>query len=511
MRRRIFVAVLLFVFAPALGSSLSAQVRNVPGGVLLTFQDADLAFVLNALAQAAGINFSYSDLPQKPITLRTTEPMSRDQILAFLRNLAEANGVSVIQSDGMLRLQGTPTIQGLPEDPRQLYIHKLKHARAPILASTLQVLFGGGGTVGRAGGNAQQTLTQQLRTFQGQGGNQQPIIINQGTVGGNAFSPFGPVVVPDEVTNSLLVRASPSDWQVMQQAIQGLDLRPLQVVIEVVIAEVRRTDNSNIGVSIVGDASRNGQTTVGTLPSTATESDFSLHFIRAGDIDIDATISALASTGNVRILSRPVVQAQNNQEARITVGSERPFIQVSRSATQGSVAEDVVQYRDVATTLTILPTINDDGYVNMAVTQTINTATNETQFGAPVISKREAETQILARSGQTVVIGGLMDRQTDRTRSGIPFLKDLPLIGALFGTTRDNGLNSELFLFLTPHLVATDADADRVKRELENRVDLLKQLTPIEPLIPAVPRPIRPDTVPTRVIRPDTIPAGRNR
>jgi len=502
MRRRIFVAVLLLMFAPSF-TPLNAQVRNVQGGVLLTFQDADLAFVLNALAQAAGINFSYSDLPQKPITLRTTEPMSREQILTFIRNLAEANGVSVIQSDGMLRLQGTPQMQGLPEDPRQLYIQKLRHARAPVLASTLQVLFGGSGTVGRGAGNNAQTLNQQLRTFavQAQGNNQQPIIINQGGQGANAFSPFGPVVVPDEVTNSLLIRASPSDWQVMQQAIQGLDLRPLQVVIEVVIAEVRRTDNTNIGVSLVGDASRNGQTTVGTLPNTASESDFTLHFIRAGDIDIDATISALAATGNVRILSRPVIQAQNNQQAEITVGEQRPFIQVSRSATQGQVGEDVVQYRDVATSLQILPTINDDGYVNMAVTQTINTATSEVQFGAPIISTREAVTQILARSGQTVVIGGLMDRQTDRRRSGIPFLKDLPLIGALFGTTRDNELNSELFLFLTPHVVATDDDADRMKNEIENRVDLLKQVTPIRPLIPPAPRAIRPDTVPTRIIK----------
>jgi general secretion pathway protein D len=146
--------------------------------------------------------------------------------------------------------------------------------------------------------------------------------------------------------------------------------------------------------------------------------------------------------------------------------------------------------------------------VNLAVVQQVNTATNEVQFGAPVISKREAVTQILARDGQTVVIGGLIDRQTDRSRAGVPFLKDIPLLGFLFGTTRETTGNSELFLFLTPHIVANDEDADRMKDEIERNVDLLRPLTPITPLIPPVmpPDTIPPDTLPTPVaIRPDAL------
>ncbi len=86
----------------------------------------------------------------------------------------------------------------------------------------------------------------------------------------------------------------------------------------------------------------------------------------------------------------------------------------------------MVQYRDVGTSLTILPTINEDGYVNLLLTQEVSSATAETQFGAPVISTREATTQILAQTGQTVVIGGLVDQQTEESRTGIPFLKDIP-------------------------------------------------------------------------------------
>ncbi|HSJ10368.1 MAG TPA: secretin N-terminal domain-containing protein, partial [Longimicrobiales bacterium] len=365
------------------------------------------------------------------------------------------------------------------------YIHRLRHARAPILAQTLQALFSGGGIPPRVTGSGSQTLTQQLQQLQQQA-QQQVLRAPQIVVsGGQVVGSIGTTIVPDDATNSLLVRATPGDWLVMQQAIQALDLRPLQVVIEVIIAEVRRTEDLNLGVSISADASRNGRTTIGDLPNPPREQDFSLRIIRSGDIDVAATLSALAASGNVRVLSRPIVLAQNNQEASIAVGQERPFVQVQRGNVPGQqFSEDIVQYREVATTLTILPTINDDGYVNLAVTQEVNTATNEIQFGAPVISTRNAQTQILARNGQTVVLGGLIERQQDRTRGGIPFLKDIPLLGALFGNTRNTEVDAELFLFLTPHIVSEDEDADRLKQELENNAELLRPLTPIRPLIP---------------------------
>jgi type II secretory pathway component GspD/PulD (secretin) len=509
MRRRIAIVYLLTLLAASFTAvqPLRAQqpVRPVPGGVLLNFQDADLAFVLSALAQGAGISFAYSDLPQKPVTLRTTEPLTPDQMLGLMRSLANANGISITEQDGVLRLQGSTQFQGLPEDPRQLYIYKLSHARAPVLAATLQTLFGGSFSPVR-GMQQAQTLSAQLRSLNVQGQQPQQIVVSGG--GGNQLTPFAAVVVPDEVTNSLLIRASPVDWQVMQQAIQALDLRPLQVVIEVIIAEVRRRDDLNVGVGINADASSGDRTTVGDLPSDPSDQDFTLRIVRSGDIDIEATLSALSSTGDVRILSRPVIHAQNNQQASISVGTERPFVQVSRGGggVPGTIPEDIIQYRDVATTLNIVPTINEEGYVNMAIVQTINNATTETQFGAPVISKREAVTQILARTGQTVVVGGLIDRQTDRVRSGIPFLKDIPVLGYLFGNTRENVANSELFLFLTPHIVVSDEDAQRLKDALEDNVDLLQPLVPIRPLIPPQNPDLPPDTTRGAVplLRPDT-------
>jgi len=265
-----------------------------------------------------------------------------------------------------------------------------------------------------------------------------------------------------------------------------------------VIAEVRRSKALNVGVSVSGnqvDRPRNGDEVTVTSPPAASENDFSLKIIRTGDINVTATLSALAANGNVRILSRPVIQAQNNQEANISVGEERPFIQVSQSLpNDNGTRNEVVQYRQVATSLTITPTINPDGYVNLAITQEVNNATNEVQFGAPVITSRSAATQLLARNGQTIVIGGLIGDQEDRSRSGIPYLRDIPVLGFLFGSTRVDRVQSELFLFLTPHIVTSDADADRVRQEIELNSKLLDAVKPIRPLV----RPIGRDSTERR-------------
>ena len=105
------------------------------------------------------------------------------------------------------------------------------------------------------------------------------------------------------------------------------------------------------------------------------------------------------------------------------------------------------------------------------------------QFGAPVISTREASTHLFVRDGQTVVIGGLVDRQQDRSRSGVPLLKDIPLLGHLFGTTQRSETRSELFLFLTPHIIATDEDADRAREGATHGSELLRGALPLRPLL----------------------------
>ncbi|MEX0856038.1 MAG: secretin N-terminal domain-containing protein [Gemmatimonadota bacterium] len=484
----------LLVFGTTSQSASAQQpaIQPVNGGIQLNFQDLDLAFVFTALAQAADLNLIYHDLPSKPITLRTTQPMEVEGIPALIRSLARANGIGVTDEDGFLRLQGLVTDEDEEPDFRELYIYRLRHARAPILSQTLQALFGGAQPAGQAF-NRPQTLSQQITQLQGVGqggqvGAQAPVIQLQqgsGELEGNVL------IIPDEVTNSLLIRATPGDWEVVQVALQALDLRPLQVVIEVVIAEVSRSEEIDVGTTFSASGTADGADVTGALDRENAPTDgFSLEFLRTGNVDVQATLRALASTGNVQILSRPVILAQNNQEARILVGTQRPFVQVSRTLpTDEGARDEVIQYRDVGTVLTILPTINEDGYVNLLVLQEVSSATTEVQFGAPVISTREATTQLLARNGQTVVLGGLVDRQEDEVRAGIPILKDIPLLGYLFGYNRSISGSSELFLFLTPYVVATDDDADLLREQIERDAELIGPILPERTLTPTVPAP----------------------
>ena len=466
----------------------SSGARATAQGILIDFQDAELRNVITALAEAAGLNVTFGDLPQRRVTLRVRQPIPNDSVRALLRAVAEANGVRAIDQAGLMRFEGVQR----PAEPQQtatarqpgtpqLYVYRLRHARSAALAATLQAIFGGAVTTEAPESNM-APLSQRLREQQLpplrldtlQRGRGQPVAAAPLT-SGRLQSDVQ--IVPDENTNSLLVRAAPADWEIIQQAIQAVDLRPLQVLIEVLIAEVRRSNELNVGVSTtVNQTSKPDRSaTLAGAGGDLSIGELLLKWVDShGDVDVKVALSALATRGDVRILSRPVLLAQNNQEARILVGSQRPFVQVFRSLpTETGVRDQIVQYRDVGTSLTIIPTVNADGYVNLQLTQEVSSATNETQFGAPVISTREAQTYLFVRDGQTTVIGGLVDHQTERTRSGIPFLVSIPVLGALFGTTHNTATNSELFLFLTPHVVTSDADLDDLRESIERRLEHL--------------------------------------
>jgi len=472
----------VLTLALAAGPVLAQQpARAVESGIVVDFQDAELRVVLSALAEAGKLNVTFGEIPDRRVTLRLRDPVPRTDIAALLRSFAQTNGLRVDDDGHLMRIVTSPAGAAASEPPGaergdvRLYVYRLKHVRAARLAATLQSIFGGSTRNASAPGLSTRPLSERLQQ-------QRLAILAPDTAArdlaardtlGLRAELSGPVqVVPDETTNALLVRALPADWIVVQEAIAAMDLRPLQVMIEVLIAEVRQSRDLDVQVSAaagkVPDANTRTTGALGANEAPATA--LLLRLARGGNISTDLALSALATRGDVRILSRPLLLAQNNLEAKMLVGSQRPFVQVFRSLpTDAGVRDQVVQYRDVGTTLAILPTINPDGYVSLQVSQEVSSATAETQFGAPVISTREASTHLFVKDGQTAVLGGLVDRQLEKTRSGIPWLSGLPFIGGLFGSTRETSANSELFIFLTPHIVATDEDAERIRGAVEQK------------------------------------------
>ena len=509
MKRFVVFVFTFFIWAhPLTGQQARSGIKTTDQGVLMDVQDADLKIVIAALAEAGGINVVYNDLPPKRVTMRLNDPIPRAGVTALLKNIVESAGL-VCRDEGSIIRIVVPEVQApAPVQPQaatngvQLFVYRLKHAPAARLAATLQSLLGSGATQSSHGGQ-NGSLSQQLRNEQlapGIGAPAQSLPQTPSTITVLGTRLHGDVqIVPDELTNSLLIRSNGADWMVMKSAIEALDLRPLQVLVEVLIAEVRRSRLFDLGLSAKTPLQREPRTgaKIGGELAGPTTGEIALKILSLGRIEADILISAMYSRSDVTILSRPVILAQNNQDARIMVGSERPFVQVFRSLpTDAGVRDQVVQYKDVGTSLRIRPTINYDGYVSLDLLQEVSTATTEVQFGAPVISTREASTKLLVKDGQTAVIGGLTDQQQDKTRGGIPILSAIPFIGALFGSTHNNKHQTEMFLFITPHIVRGDDDVDHVREQIERNSDLLKkQLDDLKPLLP--PKPDTTATVPS--------------
>ena len=528
MRRVPWVPLAILVLAAP--SAADAQEAEAPPeappaapadtGVSFDFQDADLRSVLTALAEAAGLSIVYSDLPQRAVTLRTARPVRPGEVRSLLERVVVANDLELTEESGVVHVfapeqpeaevpAGAEAEAAAP--PPRLFIHRLDHADAETVARTLQSLFGlrgTGGTTGPPGGGPvglSESLRRQSRAgyqaMEGPGQAPAPAARTAarrappeaggqaagtqaggraaGRQAGMSVALEGPVeIVPDSRSNSLLVLATPGDYETVRGAIDGLDTRPLQVLIEVMIAEVRLNRTDAFGTSLDVPVGEDGDG-VGFSLQGLSVGDVALSVLGIGSVGASVVLRALSSSSDVTILSRPVVLAQNNEEARILVGDQRPFIQIQRSLpTDQAVRDQVVQYRSVGTELIIDPTINRDGYVNLRVLQSVSSATAEVQFGAPVINTRESETDVLVKDGHTAVLGGLVDHQREETRSGVPLLKDLPVLGGLFGSVQHRKVATELFILLTPHIIRTDEDLEATREGLRAGTETLRKRMP---------------------------------
>jgi len=296
-------------------------------------------------------------------------------------------------------------------------------------------------------------------------------------------------IVSDQATNSLVIRTAPPNFSVLQETIEQLDVRPPQVLLEVLIAEVTLNKASQYGINwqlftqrgIAGDSTRGIGVGVGpqafgdTLLSNL--QGLGIRIVRLATVNVRAILQALASQTNVRVLSTPRVLALNNEEARILVGSEVPFVQSTLSSFN-AVLNQVVQFRNVGTQLTVIPTVNKDGYVTFRVLQEVSALSQQTiqaAQNAPVITTREAETSAIVKNGHTVVLGGLIGETTQEIESGVPILKDVPILGYLFKSRSTSRQRTELAIFITPYVVYTDEQADSLLQQERERLPHIRE------------------------------------
>ncbi|HTA74326.1 MAG TPA: secretin N-terminal domain-containing protein [Gemmatimonadaceae bacterium] len=478
----VLLAIGVCVGTATLGAQRPASpVSELGDSVMIHLVDVDLRVAVSALAPYLDRPVVFGAVPALRVTLETPHPVPRSDVVRLLTGIVASQNLELAADTaaGLYRIRAheaqappQPIATSRASDATQLYVIHLSHARAADVAATVNALYGRASALGEPGTStgtlssnlAQSAFQPALTPPPPQGG-------NSGLNGGKSAAFSGETaIIPDAGTNSLLVRANAADFDLIAAAVRELDVRPLQVLIEVLIVEVQKNSNwaVGLGINFPNQQAKGTSTSIGGSTPSAGLGDFALNVMRTGSPAFTASLSAAAAKGEARILSRPVVLAENNEEAEILVGSQQPFIQVQQTQVGAVAQNQVVQYQDVGTKLTVRPTISTDGYVQLQLTQEVNQATAQVQFNAPVISTRTLKTRLLVRDSQTVVLGGLSSRERDKSSSGVPVLSSIPVLGVLFGQQGRTNTGTEFFLFLTPHIVRDDIDVMKVTQPIDS-------------------------------------------
>jgi general secretion pathway protein D len=315
-------------------------------------------------------------------------------------------------------------------------------------------------------------------------------------------------IIADERTNSLLIFASKADMDIIKDIIAKLDVVLAQVLIEAIIMEVSLDDSKNIGVSYlekkphgIGNyfsgvgAINNGQFLTANNFSGLTNvtggvgSGFSYLASLGGDLDITAT--AIAQDNRVNVLSRPRIQTSHAVPANLFIGNTVPYITGTAFGYTGVGSQSQYTEKQVGITLNVLPLINPDGLVVMDIQQDIEQLGTPTTIDGnpvPTTTKRSASAKVAVKDRDTVILGGFISNTKSSGKSGVPFLKDIPLLGYLFRSTSDSHQRVELIVLMrptvlpTPEVAAAVANTERnnlpgIRRaEIENRDDEARRL-----------------------------------
>lgn len=299
-------------------------------------------------------------------------------------------------------------------------------------------------------------------------------------------------ITPDKSTNSLVIMASPTDYQNLLQVIQKLDRRSRQVFVQAMIAEVSANKAKELGLQwgVVAGASNGTLATVGSFDPFGAVAGLSGTLTLASQLGIrpdagvalfPATLKALQSNGALNVLSTPNIMTSDNKEAEIFVGENVPFLSGTNLTSTG-LSQQSIERKDTGIILKIKPQISEGEYIKLDIYQEISavkdfgTATNP-NLGS---TKRSAKTSVVVKNTDTVIIGGLIQDTDQVTESKIPLLGDIPLLGWLFKTKRTTRDKTNLLIMLTPRIIKDARDMAEVSINQRNSFsDAVKTSEPI--------------------------------
>jgi type IV pilus assembly protein PilQ len=383
-------------------------------------------------------------------------------------------------------------------------------------------------------------------------------------------------LVTDPRTNALIVTDTPSRISDIERVAKELDTRTPQVLIETMLVDITLSEQDDLGINwriyntegsrLGGEPGRaadapgvpltpgsgggkRNYVQQGTVLGNIGNSAWNIRFgkVILGSLDIDGLVSFWVENRRAKVLANPKVVTLDNQEANIQIVTEIPYQEQSQSSGQSSPATSTA-FKQVGTTLVVKPHITKDGYISMNLKPEQNTDTGTVGYNnIPIIATRKAETNVLVKDGETIVIGGLRRVDDTITYDKMPILGDMPLIGSLFRRKVSRKTETELLMFVTPRVITHMAltmeerekyksldnakvvppwimrerqrwdvqrikqDNERIKKEklqdaeLHSKVEVNVQ--PIEEITPAVQEPVLQETAPpTAPIAVETLP-----
>jgi general secretion pathway protein D len=395
---------------------------------------------------------------------------------------------------------------------RRVFIYYAENAKAKDLAATLNAIYTGRETAQTTATPSTARPGEPLPPLP-----PPPSVAPGGPLGAaDASLVEGQVrFIADETTNAIIVTTTPRQWSDIELTIKQLDKMPRQVLIEVLVAEISLNDDIRLGMdwALKTGSFRLGQQAIAPTPPDS----FSLAPavgrlvpLAGGGLtafafasgEFFAILNTLASENRVNVVSNPHVLTSENKKAVINVSRSVPIItgqQTSTVSTPGTQpgggtstqiieggVNQTVEYRDAGVVLTVTPRIGERGTVALDVKQEVNSVgVNRPPTNSPEFIKREAETSVVLLNNQTLVLGGLIQDTLTIDDRGIPVLKNIPIIGFLFGFKERRLEKTELLLLITPRVVGTALDAARITEEMRRTTPALNKAIDSAPRPPA--------------------------
>ena len=459
--------------------ALPAPVQKVS----MNFRNVDVSVLVRFMSELLQQNIVMDERVKGKLTILSPSEVTVPEAFRIFSDALRMKGFETVSKKGMIYI--VPETQAPPT--REMFLYTLENTSAKSIAKTVNAILSKGFAPRPVGGVRE-------------GGFDGPIQI-----------------VSDKSSNSLIVSATAHDYERLKPILHSLDSQPGEVYVKASLVEISTDKLNNIQVNLLGGVLGsnnsgvvgltnygmlgsivNGATGASSLTGGTTGSTGSLGVVSgaagaasalsglnglvAGVLtggtfnyngvsypNVGELLNALETYSDVRTLSTPEILATDGVKAKITIGEDVPFI-TGQSQTVGGNVMTMIQRQNVGITLELTPHILSHNRVRLDVKQTISALTNASQVigtiaVGPTTTKRSAKTNLTISSGQTVVIGGLISKETSINDQGIPFLSDIPILGYLFSNTNHEKKRDDLLIFLTPYVIRSAQDLAVVKHD----------------------------------------------